>query len=307
RQFPDFPVYGGTTSYRTTGSVSLRSTISTAIVNEARGGWAWHPEDFFGNVKPEDYANQGGFNTTLGFGLSNAAGGGANSVTQRNTSNYTVSDQLNWLKGPHAITVGADYTRLQNWSSGFNHVPSITLGFTTAQDPADTIFSTTNFPNSTSGDRNSAKALYALLAGRVASVNGTSRINEAGDEYVYIGKLTTRSFQDDYSFFAQDVWRWKPTVTITAGLRYQYTLPLNPASSVFTTITTDDACGPSGKGTGPSADGSKDRFCNMFNPGVFNNPTIGAPAYILYTKDNKGYNTDFNNLGPVIGAAWRPN
>jgi outer membrane receptor protein involved in Fe transport len=188
-------------------------------------------------------------------GLTNAAGGGANNVTQRNTSNYTLSDNLNWLKGSHAMTFGADYTRLQNWSSNYNVVPSVSIGFTTAFDPAEAIFTTANFPNSTSADRNGAKALYALLTGRVASVNGTARLNEAGDEYVYIGNLTTRSSQDDYSFFAQDVWRWKPTVTITAGLRYQYTLPLNPASSVFTTITTNDACGPSGLGAGPSADG----------------------------------------------------
>jgi hypothetical protein len=307
RQFPDFPVFGGTTSYRTTGSVSLRSTLSTGIVNEARGGWAWHPEDFFGNVTPEDYANQGGFNTSFGFNLSNAAGAGANNVTQRNTANYTASDQLNWLKGSHSMTFGADYTHLQNWSSNYNHVPSVNLGFTTTQDPADAIFSAANFPGSTTGDRNNAKALYALLTGRVSAVNGTARLNEAGDEYVYIGQLTTRSAQDDYSFFAQDTWRVKPTVTITGGLRYQYTLPLSPMSSVFTTITADDACGPSGQGAGPTADGSTDRFCNMFKPGQFGNPTIGAPVYILYTKDNKGYNTDLNNLGPVVGVSWRPN
>ena len=306
-QFPGFPSFGGTTSYRTTASISLRSTLSTAIVNEARGGWAWSPEDFFGNTSPADYNISDGFILTFPFGVSGPAGAGTNNVTKRNTANYTASDQLNWLKGAHAFTFGADYTHLANWSSFYNNVPPLTVGFQSNFDPADSMFTTVNFPGSSSADRNSAKALYALLTGRVSSITGTARINEAGDEYVYNGPLTTRSKQDDYSFFAQDVWRWKPTVTITAGVRYQYTLPLNPASSVFSTITLDDACGPSGKGQGPSADGATDRFCNMFRPGEFTNPTIGAPSYILYTKDNKGYNTDLNNLGPVVGVAWRPN
>ncbi len=70
---------------------------------------------------------------------------------------------------------------------------------------------------------------------------------------------------------------------------------------MFTTITLADACGRSGQGNGPGAD----RFCNMFQPGVFN-PTA-QPTYILYATNNKGYNTDFNNLGPILGVAWRPN
>jgi outer membrane receptor protein involved in Fe transport len=218
-----------------------------------------------------------------------------------------VSDSFNWLKGSHAFTFGGDYTHLTNWLTDEVNVPSMTLGYQTNFDPAEGMFNTTNFPGSTAGDRNNAKALYALLTGRVSSISGTGYLNEAGTEYVYNGPITGREWQDDYSFFAQDVWRWKPTVTVTGGVRYQYTLPMNPANSTFTTISLTDACGASGIGQGASADGVKDRFCNMFQPGTFGNPTAPLPSYVLYTKDNKGYNTDFNNLGPIVGIAWRPN
>ena len=50
--FPGFPAYGDQSSYRTTMSVSLRSTISTAVVNEVRGGWQWSPVGFFTNAVP---------------------------------------------------------------------------------------------------------------------------------------------------------------------------------------------------------------------------------------------------------------
>jgi hypothetical protein len=69
------------------------------------------------------------------------------------------------------------------------------------------MFNTVNYPGSTSAERNNAKALYALLTGRVSSISGTGRLNEAGSEYLYNGRLVRRETQDDYSFYAQDVWR----------------------------------------------------------------------------------------------------
>ena len=181
------------------------------------------------------------------------------------------------------------------------------MGFSTNFDPADSMFSAGNFPGSSSGDRNSAKALYALLTGRVSSIAATGRLNSAGDEYVYNGELFRAETQDDFSFYAQDVWRWKPTVTFTLGLRYQYTLPMSSKNGVFTTITAEDSCGPSGFGSGPSADGATDRFCNMFRPGEFLDPTAPAPTYVQYSAKTKGYNTDYNNFAPNVGVSWRPN
>src|SRR6187399_1497278 len=83
--FPGFPAYGDQSSYRTTASMSLRSTISTAIVHEVRGGWQWSPVGFFTNTTPAMFDNQGGFNLGLGFGLTNAASGNANGPEERNT------------------------------------------------------------------------------------------------------------------------------------------------------------------------------------------------------------------------------
>ena len=304
-RFPGFPAYGDQFSYRSTGSLSLRSTMSTAIVNEARMGWALSPVNFWTNATNAMFENQGGYGLSLGFGLTNAHP--FTGPSHYKTPNVKISDTFNWLKGSHAFQFGADYTHVLHDEIGSVIATSLALGFQTAFDPAEAMFTTTNFPGSTSADRNSAKALYSLLTGRVSSISGTGYLADSGQEYVYNGDIHTRITQDDYSFFAQDTWRWKPTVTVTMGLRYQFTLPMNPGNSVYTTISQADSCGPSGIGAGPSADGSTDRFCSMFRPGAYGNPTAGVPSYFLYTKDNKGYSTDFNNLGPVVGIAWRPN
>lgn len=300
--YPDFPEFGNADQYRTLGSLSLRTTVSTSIVNEARGGWQWAPVGFSTNGNAAQFANQGSHNITSLAGLYTAANGSSASAPNlRNTANMTMADQLNWLKGSHSMTFGADYTHINDYNTLSNPINSLALGFTTSFDPADAIFSAANFPGSTTGERNTAKALYALLTGRVSSVAGTGRMNDAGDAYVFNGNLTRRETQDDFSFYAQDQWRWKPTMTITAGLRYQFTLPVKSAVGNFTAMTLSDACGPSGLGEGPGG-----RQCNMFNPGDLRNPNV-VPQYYQYTTDTKGYDTDINNLAPNVGVSWRPN
>jgi hypothetical protein len=277
------------------------------MVNEVRGGWQWSPVGFFTNATPDMFVNQGNYAVNLGFGLTNAHPGNANSPSERNTANWTVADQFNWLKGSHSFQFGGDFTRIDDWNIGYNNVPGVNIGFTQAFDPADSMFSTANFPGASSGERNNARALYALLTGRVTAVTATGRLNEAGTEYVYAGPLLRREIQDDYSFYAQDQWRWKPTVTFTLGVRYQYTLPMTSKNGVFTAMgALSDACGTSGFQDQSHPDGG-DRFCNMFNPGSFLDPTAPAPTYVQYSAKTKGYDTDFNNIAPNVGVAWRPN
>ena len=300
--FPGFPAYGDQVSLRTSGSITLRSTLSAAMVNEVRGGWQSSPLGFFDNATTDMFNNQGGFALSLGFSLSNAHPGAAAGPSQRNTIPYSIDDTFSWLKGSHSMSFGGNFTRLDDWADNWNTVPSIGFGIA-AQDPAELsgMFSAANFPGSSNNDRNDARALYALLTGRVTSIGATGRLNEAGTEYIYNGHAVRRERMDEYALFAQDQWRWKPTLTITAGLRYQLQMPMKPTNGVFTAMTTESACGPSGFGTGPYG-----IFCNIFNPGVLNNPN-SRPEFYQYTANEKGYNTDLNNVAPNIGAAWRPN
>ncbi len=121
--FPGLPAFGYQSSYRTTASLSLRSTLSTAMVNELRGGWAWAPVGFFVNTTPSMFDNQGGYNLSLGFNLTGAAPGNSNFPEDRNTPNYTLSDSFNWLKGSHAFTFGGDYTHVVDWVNDWVNVP----------------------------------------------------------------------------------------------------------------------------------------------------------------------------------------
>jgi hypothetical protein len=305
--FPGFPAQAGTFSYRTTGSSTLRSTLSSNIVNEVLVGWQSSPSDFFGNSKASYFtdprANQDGYAITLGFGLTNAAPGNANTPQARNTVNWNIDDNFNWLRGDHSLKFGFSFTRINNWLEDTRIVPAVTLGLSTATtlDPSLAMFNNTNFPTATATDLNNARALYGLLTGRVTTLPGTGQLNNAGTEYVFNGVSRDAETQDAYSLYATDSWRWKPNVTITAGVRYTLQMPMVATVGRLTGSQLPDICGISGTG-----DGVGGRQCNLFRPGLFGNPSFTASTFAPLSSETKGYNLDTNNFAPSIGVNWRP-
>jgi hypothetical protein len=163
------------------------------------------------------------------------------------------------------------------------------------------MFTTANFPGATTGDLNNARALYGLLTGRITQLPGTAQLNNAGDAYTFNGPARDAERQDTHGFFAQDSWRWKPNLTISMGLRYQLQMPMVATLGRLTGSTITDVCGKSGLGAGPQG-----RSCNMFQPGVFGNPSFTAATFVPLTAETDGYNIDKNNWAPSIGANWRP-
>ena len=85
-------------------------------------------------------------------------------------------------------------------------------------------------------------------------------------------------------------------MTINAGLRWDVQTPFQPTNDIMSTSFYADACGMSGIG----ADG----VCRFFQPGASGGIT---PSYVQYDSGRPGYNTDWNNLAPNLGVAWRPN
>ena len=70
-RFPGLSNFGTQNSYRTTGNSTLRSTLSSNVVNELRGGWQWSPNDFFSNITADHFADQDGY--ALASPVNNAA------------------------------------------------------------------------------------------------------------------------------------------------------------------------------------------------------------------------------------------
>jgi hypothetical protein len=303
RAFPGLSNYGTQNSYRTTGNSTLRSTLGANLVNELRGGWQWSPNDFFANVTPEQFAEQDGF--ALSFAQVNNAAfitgpTATNNPAPRNTTTWSVDNTLSWLKGAHSISMGGGYAGVFNRGNSYNAVTPITLGFDTNTDPAAGLFNATNFPSATANQLNEARALYAILTGRVTSIPGTARLDSATGKYVFLGDLARKSRQSSFSAFLSDQWRATPELTISGGIRWDLHNPFTPADETWSLATIEDICGISGTGDGPG-----DRGCNIFDPRAQSGTLI--PAYDHFDVGVPAHKTNWFDFAPNVGVAWRPN
>ena len=298
--FPGLPNFGSQNSWRTTGNTTLRSTLSSNVVNELRGGWQYSPNDFFANVTRDQFTNQE-FHGLIFPNVNNVTSPTAViAPAPRNTTTWNVENQLSWLRGAHSITMGGSYAGIFNRQNNYTVVPQINLGFDPATDPAAGMFSTSNLPGASTANLNEARALYALLTGRVTAIPANARLDAATGKYVYNGDLALKSRQSLFAAFVQDSWQVSPTLTLNAGMRWDLHLPFTTANRTFSMATLEDQCGISGIGEGPGG-----RQCNLFKPGV--ETGIATPTYDLFEPGTPAYNTNWNLFGPNIGVAWRPN
>jgi hypothetical protein len=296
--FPGFANYADQRSDRNLGSYTLRSTFGSHLVNELIGGFLWSPIDFAGPLAPDQFADQGGFNLnfpTLGSAQLTSATITSN-MSQRNASHWDINDTLHLLKGSHSVSMGGNFTNVNYWTATQTAVPALTFGVETTNDPANAMFTAANFPGASTTDLNNARALYGFLTGRVTQIGGNYRLDEATGDYVYMGKGRQAGYMREWGLFVNDSWRASPTLTVNLGVRWEVQQPFEPANSVFSTTSVNGFCGVSGVGS--------DGLCNLFKPGTVS----GTPTtYTQYESGTPGYNTDWNNVAPSVGAAWRPN
>jgi len=309
--FPGFPVQGVQDSKRFAYQGALRSTLNANLVNDLRffgatGGATLFATEITPDLWSGSLADQAGFNLNLnssccGTGqlLTNPTqaatnfGGAATAgqaISAREASTKVAHDSLTWVKGAHNLNFGVEFTQADVWLQNQSLVPAIDFGVATG-DPADSLFTTANFPGASATVLNNARGLYAILTGRVQAIRGNARLNEDTGQYDYLGSSMARGRMRQFDFFAQDSWRARSNLTLNYGLRYVLQLPLYPTNDSYSTATLEDVWGVSGVG-------------NLFKPGVLAGK---KPEFTQYPKGQHAYNTDWNNFAPNVGATWRPN
>ena len=299
-QFPGFPVTGVQDSDRYTTGVSLRSTFGSNWVNEFRFGATGGATLFSNEINPAMWSNssladEGGFKLGLNAaGITNPSSGSA--ISAREASTKVLENTLNWLKGSHSFSFGANFTRVEVWLMNHQLVPNVNFGIVSG-DPADAMFSSANFPGASTTQRNAARALYSVLTGRVSSITALARLNEASNQYEYLGRGMQRGRMHDLGFFVSDSWRMTPNFTVNLGLRYELQLPFYPLNNSYLTATVDDVCGVSG--VNPNGDGAS--ACNLFQPGTVSGK---KPVFVNFNEGTYAYEVDKNNWAPSVGFAY---
>jgi hypothetical protein len=306
-RFPTGTNYSKFESTRPTRSLALRSTLSNNLVSELRGGVTRGGASYFGldsSNGVESFDDTSRFAIDLDDG--NVLGSAGltnwhveNAPTSRSGYSYNIDESLTWLKGRHSILMGGGVFLGRTWQDGKQVVPAINLGFNQTLDPANPLFTTSNFQGASTGQLSDARALYALLTGRVTAVTGQAGVDEATGQYVAFGSRRRTGKMDEYSAFIQDQWRVSATLTVNAGLRWDVQMPFAATNGIMTSASLADVCGTSGLGTDDIYNA-----CNFFHPGATGGKT---PEFSRLAEGTLGYKTDWNNVAPSVGVAWRPN
>lgn len=220
---------------------------------------------------------------------------GTSATTRSLPSSRTVpvlqwGNNVYWQKGKHGMNFGTNLTVITHWdgSFGFAGIPTISLGIGSL-DPAFNVITGANLPGMSSSDQTNARNLYALLTGRVSLVNGSTNVDEITKTFNTLAPLTQRNRQNEFGVYVTDQWRLIPSLTVTAGLRWEYQgAPFN-RNAIYTSPSFEDIWGQSGVG-------------NIFMPGTL----TGNPNPVVDLRARDIYKGQLNNWAPNLGLAWTP-
>lgn len=313
--FPGFPNSGDQTSRRFSMAFALRSTLTSNLINEARFARLYGKSFFRPGLSKEQFTNQNLYNLNFNFthaggypgaallGLTNVTAGAASAAdgwsrtgstdNRRSSPSEDFTDNVTWLRGSHSFNFGGQYKRVRVQSASINElVPEIGFGIDIS-DPADTAFTngaSGNLPNATAAQLAQAKGLYALLTGRMTEYINTAYLKEDGT-YELHGDQYQAGTQTTYGLYAQDIWRVRPNLTLSFGIRWQPQDAFTTNTSNFSYVSEfAQVYGLSGEG-------------NLFMPGTL---TGEAPTFEILPSGSTVYNADQNNFGPSFGLVWSP-
>jgi len=171
-------------------------------------------------------------------------------VAWKADNNYSLSDTLTWNRGHHTFKFGGRFGIMQENSI---------------------------YAYQTNG------IFYLYGPGGIGSGNDLADfLFGASDEFSEYSKAPSNEHQKQYAAFAQDEWKATPRLTITFGLRYEYTTPETDTHGYSFSIV----------------------------PGRQSVKFPGAPLGFLVPGDPGAprgwYYPDHTNFSPRIGIAWDP-
>jgi hypothetical protein len=262
-------------------------------INFFSTAWRWSPGSNFTNeVRFGFDLAPATFNTSQKFG-SFYVDSGALAFTNpdpnfffqgRDTHTWSWQDNANLLHGNHSISFGMQVQRvtidaINNAGTATDFVP----GFS-ASNPFGLVSSDFSGVAPISGnDLADANNILASLGGFVGSTSETFNVTSPSSGFVPGATQERDLRQNDWAFYAGDAWRFRPNLTITYGMRYEYLGPFNEKNGLFLEPI---------PGIGQSMEQT-----------LLSNATVG---FVAGNSGRRAYNKDLHDFGPNIGIAWDP-
>jgi hypothetical protein len=245
------------TTWEYFANIGYTKTFNANILNEFHvTGQRWYQTVLPASHPPDPAALGVNINSDYAFGPPNIyfnsglSIGFDPNVNWKADNTYAMTDTLSWTRGRHTFKFGGRFAIMQE-----NSV----------------------YAYQTNG------SFYLYGPGSVGSGNDFADfLFGAADEYYQASEAPSNEHQKQYAVFAQDEWKVTPRLTLTLGLRYEYTTPETDQRGFSFTIL----------------------------PGLQSTRFPNAPQDLVFPGDSGAprgwYFPDHKNFAPRIGFAWDP-
>lgn len=214
----------------------------------------------------------------------------------RVTPVQNITNDFSWVNGNHSMTFGTNVRLISNRRTSFANAydnaitnPSFFLGGgSTISNPINAVFPIG------AGQATVVQNAVTAVVGRFSQYSALFTFGSDGS-LLQPGSPAVRDFRTrEYDGYAQDVWRVRPNITLTYGLRYSLSEPIWEANGFETATDIPLSDFFQSRIDGAAAGIPYNQPISIDRSGKVN----GRPP--LYTKDK-------NNWQPRIAIAWSPN
>jgi Carboxypeptidase regulatory-like domain len=290
-QFPGDPAaLIGAISHNRSFVVGYTWTISNTLVNNIFAGLTRNLFDFpalFAPTAP----------TLFLFGLNEDLSNpyGSFSSQARNVAVPEVREALYWSKGRHTMEFGGDIKPIREYSKLANSInfPTMGIGGNINQlnptlRPADI--------NPAQSAINEYDGLFPVVLGRYASTSTNFNYDVPGNP-LPLGSSANRHYAyNEFEFYAQDTFRFRPDLTITYGLRWQYHAVPYETNGFESILNVDEQTLFKARQTA-AAQGLNGNTAAPLISSILAGPKNNGPDY---------YRPDYKDFAPRIGIAYSP-
>ena len=242
--------------------------------------------------------------------LENDAQNSRSQIFQGITKEFT--DNLTWSKGTHGISAGGTVFFLPFILNHTDKVTSTTSpsAFLNTGGPNNFQIPAANTPPACGGaittnclnpsDVARWGQFYTAALGIIGNVNFVGARDGSLQPEPLLTPLLSNTTERAYNFYAQDTWRFRPSLTLTYGLSYGWQTPTKEAQGLQTLVA-DHTAGDSTINTV--------NYINMkaaaAQQGNIFNPTLSFVPIRSSSRSNL-FNTDYGDWAPRASLAWNP-
>jgi hypothetical protein len=226
------------------------------------------------------------------------------SAFQRPIHNFT--DDMSWIHGKHTWQIGFQFGFLRDHETNQNNSFSIGqanpdwllnsgLSGPANPSPLNPGNPANGYPKVDSSFVSSYDYSMTSLLGMITLGDAVYNYDRQGNTLAQGAPVARHFAEDAYEMYLQDVWKVKPNLTVTLGLRYSLFSPPWETNGlqVGPNINLGDWFDARGSGMLQGLPSNAQPLVSY----DFSGPANGKPSY---------YNWDYHNLGPRVAIAWSP-